>query len=177
MKPLFHPRLCSPFCWHPTDVYRCVLTAECSVDLKKGWVGQHEITLPNGLVVKLDGDLLTIPKGYASDLTSPAIYLFGHWIGTPSGEREALAALVHDVLRQLLALRLACLPKLTRRLTDDEYFDFLHEAKSIWCRLFHHVVASPLGSFYMRLTVRPESGHCRCHEDSNASQNQASYSP
>ena len=163
MIPLNHPRLITPFCWHSTPAYRCVLTAMCAVDLRKGWRGTHEITLSNGLVVRIYDDRLEIPKGYASDLSSPAIRVCGKWIGTPTGHREALAAVVHDVLRQILNLRLPCLPQLTRKLTDDEFFDFLHDARSLWFRLYHRAVSGPVGSVFMHLTARPEKGTCKCH--------------
>ena len=163
MKPVNHPRLITPFCWHTTPAYRCVLTAVCAVDLRKGWRGTHEITLPNGLVVRIYDDRLEIPTGYASDLASPAIRVGKRWLGTPSGWKEALAAVVHDVLRQILNLGLKCLPQLTRKLTDDIFFDFLHEAKSRWFRIYHRAVSGPVGTVFMWMTARPEAGTCKCH--------------
>jgi len=163
MIPLNHPRLLSPFCWHTSPKYRCELTADCVVDLRKGWRGVHEIQISESLTVRIDDDRLTIPRGYASDLCSPAIYVCGRWIGTPSSHREALAAVVHDVTRQLLCYRLACLPQLTRKLTDDLFFDFLAESKSRWTRIFHRAVSGPVGSIFMLLTAKNETRKCRCH--------------
>lgn len=177
MTPLNHPRLLTPFCWHSTPKYRGVLTADCTVDLRKGWRGQHEIDIGNGLVVRIDDDRLTMPKGYASDLASPAVKVFGKWIGTPSGFREALAAFVHDVLRQLLNYCLPCLRHLTRKTTDDLFFDFLHEAKSGWFRIYHRAVSGPVGSVFMWLTAKPSVAICKFHKDANASQNQVAYLP
>lgn len=163
MIPLNHPRLLTPFCWCSTPKYRGVLTEDCTVDLRKGLRGVHEITLPNGLIVRLDDDRLTMPKNYASDLCSPAFYFRGKWIGTPTSWREALGAFVHDVLRQLLNLGLKCIQHLTRKMTDDVFFDFLHEASSRWFRLYHRAVSGPVGSLFMLITARPEKGTCKCH--------------
>ena len=139
------------------------MTADCTVDLQKGWRGQHEIGIGNSLIARIDDDRLTIPKGYASDLASPAVKICGWWVGTPSGENEALAAVTHDVLRQLLSYRLPCLPQLTRKLTDDVFYDFLTEARSCWSVVYHRAVAGPAGSVFMWLTSRPQTATCKCH--------------
>lgn len=163
MIPRNHPRLLTPFCWRGTPRHRCVLTAMCAVDLRKGWRGTHEITLPNGLVIRIFDDRLEIPVEYASDLASPAIKICGRWIGTPTSYREALAAVVHDVLRQLMGLHLPCLPHLTRKVTDDIFFDFLHEAKSRWFRIYHRAVSGPIGTVFIHLTRKTETAKCKCH--------------
>lgn len=164
MIPLNHPRLFTPFCWHTTPSYRCELTADCVVDLRKGWRGSHEIQISDTLIVRIDDDRLTIPRGYASDLCSPAIKIYGRWIGTPTSHREALAAVVHDVTRQLLSYRLPCLPQITRKLTDDLFFDFLSESESPFFRIYHRAVSGPIGTAFMILTAKKETRSCKCHK-------------
>lgn len=109
--------------------------------------------------------------GLASDLCSPAVKVCGQWIGTPSGPQEALAAYVHDTTRRLLMA--GCVPGLTRRMTDDLFYDFLTEARSPWTRLFHHAVAGPVGSLYMALGSK-EDIYCPCHKY-DAKAHQAAY--
>lgn len=158
-----HPRSITPFVYASQGKHCAVLTTDCAVDLRKGFKGQHEIDIGSGLSIRLADDILTIPKGYQSDLCSPAVMIWGIRLGTPSGQREALAAVVHDALRQVHNLRLPCLSHITRKLTDDVFFDFLREAQSPWVRVYHRAVSGIAGSIFIRLTSKPQKANCIHH--------------
>jgi hypothetical protein len=156
-----HPRLLSDFRWHGSFSYRAKLDRDCTVDLRKGLRGCHEFYDEFDFrFAILEDDRLTMMRGLTSDLCSPATYAFGFWIGTPSGNKEALAAYVHDTTRQILAA--GCVNGLTRKMTDDLFYDFLTEARSKWNRLFHHAVAGPVGTAYMMIKPKPIV-YCSCH--------------
>lgn len=170
-----HPRIVegSVFRWRPTYKYRAILTADVTVDLRKGYKGRHQwwthgdsgsgaggSSAGGQLIATLVDDCLTIHEGYASDLCSPAVRVAGCWIGTPTGPGEELAAFVHDCTRQLLGH--PCAPW-TRKDTDDLFYDFLGEGHSKVRRLYHFAVSSVIGSAFMALTRKDRSLRCRCH--------------
>jgi hypothetical protein len=156
-----HPRLLTDFVWRPTKETRATLMRDCGVRLSKGFKGRHEFTDEKGFTFAiLQDDNLVMLQGLASDLCSPAIRIAGRWVGTPSGEKEALAAYVHDTTRRIM--RAGCVPGMTRKVTDDLFYDFLMEARSRWTRLFHRAVASPVGSLWMAFST--EIVVCRQHD-------------
>ena len=158
-----HPRLLSDFRWHGSLAYRAKLDRDCTVDLRKGLRGCHEFyNIHNVRFAILLDDRLTMMQGLVSDLCSPAVRVGRFWIGTPSGPREALAAYVHDTTRRIA--RAGCVEGFTRKTADDLFYDFLLEARSPWTRLFHHVVAGPLGTLY-EFCGRRETVYCSCHHE------------
>lgn len=162
MHSFAHPRLLSDFVHGPSHGFRSWLKYDCIVDLRKGLRGVHEFTEWGHLFAILDDDRLTICGNQGSDLCSPAVKIGPFWIGTPSGPNEALAAWVHDTTRR--AMRAGC-SGLTRKMTDDLFYDFLTEARSRCSRLYHGAVASPIGSLYMRFTQSKLNGiACTCHK-------------
>jgi hypothetical protein len=156
-----HPRLLSDFAYGPSESYRGVLHRDCVVDLCKGFRGFHEFRHGKRLLGVLFDDRLTIVEGYASDLCSPAVRIGKVWIGTPTSDREALAAFVHDFVRQ--TMRLPCSPW-DRKTTDDLFWDFLTERKSRVRRLYHFAVSSGIGSLYIALSKPDPQITCTCHE-------------
>lgn len=164
MHSYAHPRLLSDFVQGPSHGFRSWLKHDCVVDLRKGFRGYHEFTEWGHLFAILDDDRFTICGGQGSDLCSPAVKIGPFWLGTPSGPHEALAAWVHDTTRR--ALRAGC-SQLTRKITDDLFYDFLVAARSRWSRIFHGAVAGPLGTAYMKLaTPKLNSVTCKCHKNS-----------
>lgn len=158
-----HPRLLSAFTWERSRKYRAITTCEVVVKLNRPqYRGSHRFVLDGRLLASLDNDILTIHEGYASDLCSPAIRIGKWWIGTPTSEREALAAIVHDVTRQLLASKLACIPW-DRKDTDDFFFEFLKESNSWVSGIYHRAVSGLVGSLFMRLTARTYKMSCQNH--------------
>lgn len=157
-----HPRLLSDFIHGPSHGFRSWLKHDCTVDLRKGLRGVHEFTEWGHVFAILDDDRFTITGGQGSDLCSPAVKIGKFWIGTPSGPNEALAAWVHDTTRRAL---LAGCSGLTRKMTDDLFYDFLVEKRSRWSRIYHGAVAGPLGSLYMKMNTPKQHGiSCRCHK-------------
>ena len=157
-----HPRLLSDFKWHSSFAYRAKLDHDCTVDLRKGLRGCHEFYDARDFrFAILDDDRLTMMRGLVSDLCSPAVRIGSLWIGTPSGNKEALAAFVHDTTRRILFS--GCVEGLTRRMTDNLFYDFLTEARSPWSKLFHGAVSGPIGSLYLALGDKPKI-YCTCHK-------------
>ena len=141
--------------------YRFVLTDDLVVDLRKGMRGFHLLQDSGTTWATLDGDLLTIHAGYAFDGCSPAVRLFGKWLGTPTPPRAVAAAAVHDLLRSYLHL-----PCITYDLkdTDDIFYNLLHQADFDFEDIYHGAVAGPFGKLYHRLTrSRPTAARCKCH--------------
>jgi hypothetical protein len=160
MKPLTNPRLLSVFAWAPSERHRGVMSKDCVIDIRKGYIGRHEFWSGDQLIATLANDHLTIHAGYASDLCSPAIKVCGIWFGTPTSEREALAAFAHDCLRQILMARLKCCPW-SRKDTDDIFFDLLRDQKSRFSSIYHGAVAGFLGDIFMKLTASKSDITCR----------------
>ncbi len=157
-----HPRaaILAPCIWQEHPEYRAVLNRDMSVDLKRGYKGEHRFYDSSKLLATLTGDILVIKEGYASDLCSPAIKIGKHWYGTPSGECEAPAAFVHDCLRQVATAKVKCCPW-NRKESDRVFFDLLREAKSQWARLYFLAVSGVLGSLYLWLTGGDSNVTCR----------------
>jgi hypothetical protein len=160
-----HPRLLSDFVWGPTAQHRAVLKRDVTVDLRKGFRGCHEFLDQGKTFSVLDDDRFTILAGRPSDLCSPAIRVGRFWLGTPSGEHEALAAYVHDNTR---AAMLAGCSQFTWKVTNDLFYDFLYEARSRRTRLYHWVVSSSIGVLYHHLNY-DHNITCKCHANSSHS--------
>ena len=141
--------------------YRFVLTADLVVDLKRGMRGFHILQDGGTTWAQLDGDILTIFAGYAFDGCSPAIRIFGKWIGTPTPRRAVAAAAVHDTLRNYLHL-----PCITYNLkdTDEIFYNLLRECRFDFEDIYHGAVAGFCGRLYHLITAsRPTAARCKCH--------------
>lgn len=149
----------SPFREEPGDTYRSCLTADFTVDLEKGYQGNHDfVSLENGFrFASLHDDFFTLYTGYASDLCSPAVRIGRKWLGTPSSEKEKPGAYIHDAARQVM--RLACCPW-NRKDTDDFFWDALTVTGSRQRNTYHFAVSSVIGSVFMLLTRKEPDCFC-----------------
>ena len=152
-------RVVNPCIWKEHPRYRAVLRQDMEVDLGRGFLGDHYFFAGKFMIASLNGDLLTIKEGYASDLCSPAFKLGGRWYGSPTGKCEADAAFTHDCLRQILCSRVKCCPW-NRKTTDLIFLELLQSRKSKLARIYFTVVACFLGTLYMALTSRDSGVRC-----------------
>ena len=138
--------------------YRAFLLNCPQYDLQKGYKSRHTFIHDNGFVLgSVIGDILTINEGYTSDLASPAIRIFGKWVGTPTSERELDGVILHDFLRQ--TMRVLCSPW-NRKDTDDLFYEALLEGGSKRAGLYHWAVSSAPGDLFLKLTTKPLDVHC-----------------
>lgn len=136
-----------------------VLREDASVDLGLGLTGQHKFVDRGRHIASLDGDILTIKKGYASDGASPYFgKLFGLRIGTPSHERTAPGWFTHDLLYQIAEVR--CCVSWTYEDADDILHDLMRENGSRLGGLYHAGVAL-FGGMHRRFRRGP-SGAVIC---------------
>ena len=141
--------------------YRFELLADLVVDIDLGLSGRHALCDGDKQWASLDGDRLTILKGYAFDGCSPAMRLFGKWHGTPTPRNAVAAAAVHDCLRGYLGLDCT---DYTRAATDDVFYNMLRDAGFPLGGVYHGAVAGFLGNLYIKLTAaRPKTANCDTH--------------
>lgn len=139
--------------------YRFTLTSDLVVRLDRGFRGYHELCDGGKTWAILDGDKLTIMAGYAFDGCSPAVRVFGRWVGTPT-PRKAVAAAAHDCLRGYMGL--PCLPY-DRKTTDEVFYDMLDAEGFEGRDIYHGAVAGFWGSTFIWLTRGPSTANCKCH--------------
>lgn len=134
--------------------YRAKLTADLVLDLGMGYRGYHVFAHEETRWGMLNNDVLTIFAGYASDLCSPGIYVFGVWLGTPSRGME-LEAFVHDFLRQFMSV--PCVPW-DRKSSDAIFYNAgIMRGHNMKIKVYHGAVAGKLGDLWMWLNKeRPE---------------------
>ena len=140
---------------------RGVLVSDLVVDLQKGYKGYHEFSsLEEGTFATLDDDFLTIKNGYKSDLCSPSKRVGKKWHGTPTSEREAPGAFIHDATRRVCQLQ--CVP-FDRKDTDDFFWDALRLKNSRLKRTYHFFVSSFFGTVFIWLTLKKMHCHCKTY--------------
>jgi hypothetical protein len=129
-----------------------VLTNKLVVDLCLGLRGKH-VFLERGVEIgRLNGDILTIHAGYASDGASPYFgNLCGLRIGTPSHRKTAPGFFTHDFLYQFG--RLTCCPW-TYAQADDALYNLMRWEGSVLAAPYHAAV-SILGGLHRRITASP----------------------
>jgi len=143
----------------PSDEARGVLVGDFQVDLEKGYKGSHEFSsLEEGVFATLEDDILTLKKGYRSDLCSPAFRFRGKWYGTHTGPREAPGAFIHDGTRRIHQLQ--CVP-FGRKDTDDFFWDALRLKKSRMARPYFAAVSSVIGTFFLWITLKKLDCYCK----------------
>lgn len=144
-----------------SEATRGVLVSDFVVDLQKGYKGYHEFSsLEDGIFGTLDDDFLTIKNGYKSDLCSPAKHIGKKWHGTPTSEREAPGAFIHDMARRVC--RLQCVP-FDRKDTDDFFWDALHLTNSRLKRTYHFFVSSFVGTVFIWFTLKKMDCYCKTY--------------
>lgn len=131
-----------------SDKYRAVLTEDFIISLDIDQVGSiYFCNDKNKIIAKLFHGILTISKGYASDLCSPAFKVSGKWFGVPSGPKEVEACVIHDCLRQLTYS--ACCPW-DRNFADKAFYEVLKFKKSSKSALYYIAVSSFIGDTFSR---------------------------
>jgi len=154
-------RLLSPCVYKSTSRVRGILTTDFVVDLQKGYSGLHEFSsLEEGVFATLDDDILTIKRGFKSDLCSPAFRVGGVWVGTHTGPKEAPGAFIHDCTRRVY--RLHCVP-FTWKDTNDFFWDALHIKKSPLKRTYHFAVSSGIGKLFSWFTEKKLDCYCKTY--------------
>lgn len=153
----------SEFHFTSTIRSRGLLVEDYVVDLEKGYRDRHVFAnLDGNKFMTMDGDILTLHKGFRWDLCSPSFRFRNWWLGTPSGPREAPGSAIHDATRRVM--RLGCVP-FDRKDTDDFFWDALGLSGSRVKRTYHFVVASPLGTLFIKLSKKPLDCQCLKHEN------------
>jgi hypothetical protein len=141
--------------------YRFVLSGDYVVGLGLGLKGYHELVDGRTVWATLEDDKLTIMAGYAFDGCSPAWRVLGKWYGTPTPRKAVGPAAVHDCLRGYM--KLACL-RITRKNTDDVFWNMLKAEGFQLGDVYHGAVSGPLGDVYSYFTAaRPSKASCACH--------------
>ena len=130
-----------------------VLRQDAQVDLGWGLTGTHTFVDRGNRIARLEGDILTIYRGYASDGASPYFgKILGIRIGTPSHQKTAAGFFTHDLLYQVAEV--PCCTQWTYEDADDVLYDLMREQGSCLGGVYHAAVAT-LGGFHRRLTKKP----------------------
>lgn len=146
----------SDFHWTTGPEWRFCLTADFTICLGTGWPGYHEFYDNEKLWGVLRGDVLTIKSGYAWNGASPAWYLCGRWIGTPTPPSAMVPTLIHDLLFQFMDVR--CAPW-DRRQADNIFFNLMAQYRFRLKGTYHGAVAI-LGSLYRRISAKNPNAVC-----------------
>jgi hypothetical protein len=145
------------------EISRFVSYGDLVIHLGLGLMGYHDFWDGDDLEGILHDDLLTIYSGFPSDGCSPAfrIPFTQRWIGTFTPYAALPACYAHDFLRKYLAPPCT---GLTRKMTDNVFFNLLN-AEGFGLRdIYHGAVAGPAGSIYIYLTrKRTSNAGCRIH--------------
>jgi hypothetical protein len=142
---------------------RFVSYGDLKIDLGMGLYGYHEFYDGETLEGVLDDDTVTIFSGFRSDGCSPAwrIPFTNQWVGTFTPYAALPGCFAHDFLSKYRA------PKctgLSRKMTDDVFWNLLHLEGFGLRDIYHGAVAGPAGNLYLHLQrKKPSNAGCRIH--------------
>ena len=138
-----------------------VTTGDMRYHLGLGLVGSHTFLDGEKSLGRLEGDLLTIYQGYASDGASPCVIVpvVGWRWGVPSPASAAPGFLLHDFLYQFAEV--ACCPW-TYEQADDALYALLR-AHGFCMPASYHAAVSIFGGMARRLGRASTTVYCCTH--------------
>lgn len=123
------------------------------INLGLGLTKKHRLYSGSKEVASLDGDILTIYKGFQWDGCTPKWKIGKFWFGVPDFYSTRIPSCVHDVLCNNLDLD--CLG-ITQEQADDVFYNLLEETGSDLTDLYYTGV-NTLGPIYLWLKKLTQS--------------------